>query len=638
MGKAEITENKGGGLYAVTLMLKDGDGETVDAWCADYTDDIEVGATVGTIEIDGVGLSIIKPGFVGAAWDSSDGILADPTKATPSGFFWNAALTPAWQKFRPTARECTIISINAEAGTASVCLKPATGPLGVPLEPDDLPECDLYDAPEAEDPNIAQLADFCERHPDHPACQPVTERTTISHAAFWNDIVQVNTAVNEGITYTRDVGGDVWDVVSLPGSGDCEDYALTKMQMLADLGVPASAMGVAVGKIGSGPVRGAQDADHAWAVVFTDRGMFHLEQSPNIPKQTRPAQNTRILRYQQPYEFIARRLDDVPIEYMDCNAAAFTEGDDVVVAFEGQSWDGAKIVGFTSAPSPCSSVWVPMVLWMWTTQPDSEKNENREWAFENTSVYTSPLWCDGWGRERWSSSIFYKLLPLWKDDDFGFVAYDVPHQYEWNPLECQDLEDRRIFLKIGDRNLIGSDGPDEYDSEIFEGGDRWVVNYSPTLSRAHYPVFGHQLDPLLTGYPLLKGKAAEELSETAPEKITGIDRLSLENIRLVARVCSTGNWSDKKNWLIRAYDLDESEHESGKPRLFETEDFPMASPLSFYIKGRWIELAHPSIQFIEFPSDDVDMSGAVRAILWTRYQRTAPSEYPEQGQEPEPEP
>jgi hypothetical protein len=48
------------------------------------------------------------------------------------------------------------------------------------------------------------------------------------------------------------------------------------------------------------------------------------------------------------------KLESVPIEYMNCNRAAFVENDIVVVKFEGQSWDSPKVIGFKEEPRPCA--------------------------------------------------------------------------------------------------------------------------------------------------------------------------------------------------------------------------------------------------------------------------------------------
>ena len=49
-------------------------------------------------------------------------------------------------------------------------------------------------------------------------------------------------------------------------------------------------------------------------------------------------------------------LTGVPVEYMDCNAAAFEEGDHVVVEFKEQKWEQPVVVGFVTEPKPCDDI------------------------------------------------------------------------------------------------------------------------------------------------------------------------------------------------------------------------------------------------------------------------------------------
>jgi hypothetical protein len=46
-------------------------------------------------------------------------------------------------------------------------------------------------------------------------------------------------------------------------------------------------------------------------------------------------------------------LYGVPVEYMHCHAAAFANGDRVVVRFDGQDWSNPKVIGFESHPKMC---------------------------------------------------------------------------------------------------------------------------------------------------------------------------------------------------------------------------------------------------------------------------------------------
>ena len=49
-------------------------------------------------------------------------------------------------------------------------------------------------------------------------------------------------------------------------------------------------------------------------------------------------------------------LSDVEIDYMTCNGGAFNVGDEVVIEFEGQSWNNPKVIGFKVNPVGCE--WV----------------------------------------------------------------------------------------------------------------------------------------------------------------------------------------------------------------------------------------------------------------------------------------
>jgi hypothetical protein len=46
-------------------------------------------------------------------------------------------------------------------------------------------------------------------------------------------------------------------------------------------------------------------------------------------------------------------LQNVPVEYLDCNASAFEDGDRVVVQFEDRDWTNPKVIGFVDNPKPC---------------------------------------------------------------------------------------------------------------------------------------------------------------------------------------------------------------------------------------------------------------------------------------------
>ena len=443
MGKGRIAEKGSAGrnLFRIREALISGDGSEVEttsyiAYSAEFVSrEIPLDALIETIEVAGTGWehrngAIVKIPLFLIGWEQSDGIRSDPMSLSPSAFFFNAACLQGWQKYMPTYRTGRIISIDHEKDTASICMRPAFDiHAGIPLEDDTLPGCSEMDEELSDqDTYIDQLNLFAERYPAHPLI--VAEgRGVADYDTWWETIVDINTQVNQGITYTREPV-DVWDVVSLPGAGDCEDYALTKMQMLYSAGIPANALGLAVGSLNSGPKRSnVQDIDHAWAVVFTTRGVYHLEQAPNVPLGRQPGSNFRILRYNG-YEVIARKLDDVPIVYMDCNAEPFRVGDDVLVKFQGQSWSSPEAVGFSDGPWPCGRIWikyVPMVYINYASLTDHDR------MMDETDYPLELVECVA-ASDSWFKEMTITLAP--------YRAYVGPSDAEpWNNIESVELMD-----------------------------------------------------------------------------------------------------------------------------------------------------------------------------------------------------
>lgn len=97
-----------------------------EAWCADLTENIN--GEVGTIEPEGVaGAPIIQPGYAGnAAYSKTrDGCLQHAMATVPEATFWNLALLPGWQKWRPLYRTGIITILDTANDTATVVLDAA---------------------------------------------------------------------------------------------------------------------------------------------------------------------------------------------------------------------------------------------------------------------------------------------------------------------------------------------------------------------------------------------------------------------------------------------------------------------------------------------------------------------------------
>ena len=135
-----------------------------------------------------------------------------------------------------------------------------------------------------------------------------------------------------------------------PGdTGDCEDFALTKMQDLINSGFNVKNLQMAWGQTEKGGY-------HAFMVIQTsNRGTLVLDNRyPNVMKLENVPY--RIFGYQkagQTWAKFTTQLTDVPIEYMTCNSMAFADGDEVIVKFEDQDWNQPKVIGFHYVPGTC---------------------------------------------------------------------------------------------------------------------------------------------------------------------------------------------------------------------------------------------------------------------------------------------
>ena len=99
---------------------------TVSAWCADLTEDIT--GNVGTIEVPGErGIVQIQPGYENnSTYDATrDGQLQPSIASTPAATFYNLAMLPGWQKWKPTYRYGVISNIDTDANTCDVKLDSA---------------------------------------------------------------------------------------------------------------------------------------------------------------------------------------------------------------------------------------------------------------------------------------------------------------------------------------------------------------------------------------------------------------------------------------------------------------------------------------------------------------------------------
>lgn len=101
------------------------------AYCADYTDDLQADDEVALAlipgELSGATINImpayedVPTEYGGAAWDSAThGQLTPPFAMTPEACFYNWAMLPGWQRWRPILRHGTITAINGTVADVTV--------------------------------------------------------------------------------------------------------------------------------------------------------------------------------------------------------------------------------------------------------------------------------------------------------------------------------------------------------------------------------------------------------------------------------------------------------------------------------------------------------------------------------------
>lgn len=96
---------------------------TVNAWCVDLTENAS--GAVATVEVPGEPAQVlIAPG--GRAPAEADGRLLARGVMSPAQAFWNAAVLPGWQKFKPDYRTGTLTALDQVANRATVALDALT--------------------------------------------------------------------------------------------------------------------------------------------------------------------------------------------------------------------------------------------------------------------------------------------------------------------------------------------------------------------------------------------------------------------------------------------------------------------------------------------------------------------------------
>lgn len=162
------------------------------AWCADYSD--LLAGDVGTLEVNGeTDEIIIMPGG-----EDGEGLIYDSAAMSPSGWFYNLALFPGWQKAMPTYRIGEIVSIDYDHDRCDVALDDDRSRVrGLPINEGGT----TYQITKDEQYG---WADFCARNPGHPLVVNAQSTTIPMTDKLRADMDSVQADVNNRYTYRLD--------------------------------------------------------------------------------------------------------------------------------------------------------------------------------------------------------------------------------------------------------------------------------------------------------------------------------------------------------------------------------------------------------------------------------------------------
>lgn len=335
------------------------DDPTIRALCVDAADDLS--GTVGIIDIDGTTDQLfIRPGFTDdAVYDGDrDGQLMPSIGGSPEQVLVNWMIFPGWQKFKPTYRTGKIIadSLNFVANTCSVCLDTTfSSQQNLNINQDSqFGDCEVS-PPQG-------WTNFAADYSSHPFVTNTEQNNPLYVTAAVLDLLQtVQADVNNSHEYESDASGwgigEVWNIMDSGETGDCEDFALTKMQALLDAGFPVGNMAMAT-CFTEGPDSGY----HAVLMIRTQNlGNLILDNRYDevIESDLLPYSWHMYQKSGSTWAEYSTLLEDIEIEYRDCHAQAFADLDEVIVEFEDQEWSNAKVIGFVSDPSVCGAdFWI----------------------------------------------------------------------------------------------------------------------------------------------------------------------------------------------------------------------------------------------------------------------------------------
>jgi hypothetical protein len=159
-------------------------------------------------------------------------------------------------------------------------------------------------------------------------------------------------------------------------------------------------------------------------------------------------------------------LENIPVVYQSCHAAAFSVGDRVLVAFHDRKWGQAYVAGFESNPRPCVKPW--LVIW---------NNSSWSWYWQfptpNNSDYGFSTPFDD---ETGDGSIY---SPIHWDGSHDVVEYEKP---QYAMLGLDNLGKWRTWPWLNEKMLLHGAGlrPGTHAQRVYLNGKKRLLQFNLT--------------------------------------------------------------------------------------------------------------------------------------------------------------
>lgn len=248
-------------------------------------------------------------------------------------------------------------------------------------------------------------------------------------------MIEINNDINASHEYQTDLAGhkigDFWKIMAAGERGDCEDFALTKLDEIINQGImPVENLQVLVGAT-------VNRIDHAYLVARTNnRGNIILDNRfntllnlDNVPYRTFGYQ-----RYGVTWGLFSTQLENVPMSYMAVGSLAYFDGDNVLVRFNDQKWDQPEVVGLKVPRGGEAQLFSMIPLYVdGIPSNQSYLYDHRFNSFEFIDNYPtiSNIWLGAIDGDRIVKNIF-SLGGLGSQYPYGNVYFDYNHQYNFN--------------------------------------------------------------------------------------------------------------------------------------------------------------------------------------------------------------